>query len=271
MLDAARVAGARGRTRAPSSGRRKWREPSGPSEVEDGREVDVDAAAPQRRARRLARGERLGRRAVRARRPRRRRVRERTHVAALLVDEDERPGGRGNGAAPALDEHAADAARRREAGDDDERGLLLGVSARRRRAAPRASERHDPSPARDRATRVGRIAHVEGPAGEPVARRAARLAATPAPSSRCTAGSGSEDGGPKGEYFDLFWATDPMEGLARERGAGSWGTWRSAARGSTRALPCSARSGPPRAPLVGHRLRADAPRRLPRTSSRRRP
>ena len=93
--------------------------------VEHGREVDVDARAPQPDPGLPPGGARGGRRTeARGGEPGRQR-RERLDRPALLVGEDERVGRPRHRAAPALHEHAADALRRGEPRDHDERGLLL--------------------------------------------------------------------------------------------------------------------------------------------------
>jgi hypothetical protein len=91
--------------------------------VENGRQVDVDARASQRAAGQPPGRKRLARAPI-GRRPGDWRPRNSSHVASLLIDEDERsprprtPSGR------LLDEDAGRAGRCREPGHDDEGRLL---------------------------------------------------------------------------------------------------------------------------------------------------
>jgi hypothetical protein len=83
-----------------------------PAQVEDGREIDVDARPAKRASGRTTTGAGLGPRAIGGPGLRRRKVRERTDLSPFLVDEHRcatRPAG---GRVPAPDEHPGDAARR---------------------------------------------------------------------------------------------------------------------------------------------------------------
>ena len=81
------------------------------AEVDHGREVDVHTGPSERTPGQVALLGRVLLTLVSARRARRRQTREGANVAALLVDEDERPARSRRVAVPTAHEHPADAGR----------------------------------------------------------------------------------------------------------------------------------------------------------------